>query len=389
MRRSMTSMTMNKGIDSTNSPDRAPDRGILVLAYGAKRYIRMAEVLARSLAINSPCIPRAVVTDSSDQGLADLYDHVVPFRPELGSGLTQKVYLDLYSPFKETLFIDSDCLVIRDLEYLWDKFEGTPFGVVGSRQASGESTFHPRVEALLDKLERDWLPVFNGGLYFFRDDDASKEVFEVARRMMPHLDEYGLTRIDGEFNEETAFAVSLSSLRIEPIPDDGSIMRCTYYLFGRLHIDVSRNECEYFCRKTDSLVKPAIVHLLAPMCANYIYRREALKIRAVAAGVPRRVASTVINTIFNPPYIVYASIVRGLKRIAYGQIPIMPLPLWEVRQSMPAWRPPWKERLEEKETRYRWKRSLLSRLRETAVWVLGQRRVGRLEDRIKGFNRYK
>ena len=79
----------------------------------------MAKVLARSLAIHSPDIPSAVVTDSSDRGLADLYDHVVQFRPEFGSGLTQKVYLDAYSPFKETLFIDSDCLVIRDISYLW------------------------------------------------------------------------------------------------------------------------------------------------------------------------------------------------------------------------------------------------------------------------------
>jgi hypothetical protein len=30
---------------------------------------------------------------------------------DYGSGVVQKLYLDRYSPFDETLFIDSDCLL--------------------------------------------------------------------------------------------------------------------------------------------------------------------------------------------------------------------------------------------------------------------------------------
>ena len=363
------------------------DRGVLVLAYGAKRFIHMAKVLARSLAIHSPDIARAVVTDSSDPGLVDLYDHVIEFRPELGSGLMQKVYLDAYSPFRETLFIDSDCLVIRDISYLWEVFRETPFGVVGTKQSSGDCTFHPRVEALLEQLERPWLPVFNGGLYFFRTDEVSRAVFHTARDMMHALDDYGLTRIDGQFNEETAFAVSMSRLGVEPVTDDGSVMRCTYYLFGRLRLDVVRNVCEFFCRKTDSLVEPAIVHLLMPMCANYIYKRETLKIRAVAAGAPARLISVVVNLILNPPYIVYAGSTRFFKRLAYGQVPIMPLPLWEVRGTMPPWRPPWKERLDEREARYRWRRSVMTRLRTMVERMLGRGRVERWEKQIRSIIR--
>src|SRR5689334_23470956 len=46
-------------------------RGIVTLAYGA-RHRRFAAVLARSLELHCPDIPRAIVTDAVDERLARL-----------------------------------------------------------------------------------------------------------------------------------------------------------------------------------------------------------------------------------------------------------------------------------------------------------------------------
>ena len=73
-------------------------RGVLTLAHGERFYIRMAKALARSLRCHGCRDPLAVITDSNDPELADLFDCIVPFRPEFGQGVVKKLYLDLYSP---------------------------------------------------------------------------------------------------------------------------------------------------------------------------------------------------------------------------------------------------------------------------------------------------
>lgn len=100
-------------------------RGILTLAYGAKRYVNMAKVLARSLMLYNND-PRALVTDSNDPELRELYYILVPLNSIFGTGVRQKLHLDSYSPCEETLFIDSGCIVVRPISELWSFFSEVP-----------------------------------------------------------------------------------------------------------------------------------------------------------------------------------------------------------------------------------------------------------------------
>ena len=57
--------------------------GVITLAYGIPKYIEMAKTLARSLRLHSPDIPRAIVTDTQDDGeLIELFDDIMPLRKE-------------------------------------------------------------------------------------------------------------------------------------------------------------------------------------------------------------------------------------------------------------------------------------------------------------------
>ena len=53
----------------------------------------------------------------------------IPLRHEWGSGLEQKLYLDKYTCFEETLFVDADSIVVKDVEGLWEFFSNVSFGV--------------------------------------------------------------------------------------------------------------------------------------------------------------------------------------------------------------------------------------------------------------------
>src|SRR5580700_7201229 len=108
-------------------------RGIITLAYGHERFIEQARSLAHSLQLHAPRLPRTLITDSTNLEIRRQFTGVISYRPEYGSGMRQKLFLDLYSPYDQTLFIDSDCLALGNLESFWSAFAGKYFGVPGYR----------------------------------------------------------------------------------------------------------------------------------------------------------------------------------------------------------------------------------------------------------------
>src|SRR4051794_25522500 len=62
------------------------ERGVLTVAFGSSRYTRMARILADSLELHCPDLPRALVTDSQDRRLLDRYDVCVPYDEPWGRG---------------------------------------------------------------------------------------------------------------------------------------------------------------------------------------------------------------------------------------------------------------------------------------------------------------
>ncbi len=338
----------------------APRRGIITLAYGKQQFVHMATALGHSLAINAPNIPRAIVTDSHDRRLLAAFDIHIPLNPDFGKDFAQKLRLPQYSPFEQTIFVDSDCLVIRSLDHVWDMFAGLPVGVLANRRAEGPNPFHPDLAALLRRLDRPSIPIFNGGLYYFDNSAAAHDIYARARQIMDTYDDWGLRRLGNRANEEPCLMIPFTQDSLRFPPDDGSVMRHTFHFFGPLHVDVLRQKASFFCRDLDRRVEPAILHLLAPLCEGFHYRRECAKMRLHRMGLPRGVASMAINGLFNPPYAIYAAMVRTWKRWRRGEAPILPPPLWEYRGALPPWQPPWQEReLERQRRRALWRRLLM------------------------------
>ncbi len=137
------------GMDGEGSPA----GGILTIATGPRRYAHFALALARSLDLHEPDIPRAVLTDHYGTFLRPAFDRVIPLQPEWGAGVEQKLRMDMFSPFAETLFIDCDCLVYRPLGAVLAAVRNTTgFGAIGSRYADS-TTGHYAVRDLARLVE--------------------------------------------------------------------------------------------------------------------------------------------------------------------------------------------------------------------------------------------
>ncbi len=268
-----------------------PGPGILTLACGARRYLAMAEALIRSIRLRDPDIPIAVVTDAADPALKRLRSLsalIVRADPALGRGVEQKLHLDSYSPFAETLFIDADCLVFRPLQPTWEKYrEARGFGVISYGELR-EGDTHPAIRdfpGFLKAAEIDSLPAFNGGIYYFDRSPAARKVFETARQLFERRNELGLEKFkNAAAADEPIFAVAMRLAGVAPLAWDGSatmgtVLDCFQTISG---IDVLQGRSTF--EKLGHIISPAVIHFNMNAQHSRYYLRECWRLRL--AGLP-------------------------------------------------------------------------------------------------------
>jgi hypothetical protein len=259
-------------------------RGVLTLAYGPQRFVEQARSLAHSLQLHAPHLPRTLVTDSSDPAILKLFTEVVPFRPEYGSGVRQKLFIDFYSPYEETLFIDSDCLVLGNLDSFWTAFAGQSFGVPGYKyQERGALDPYLDVDHVLDTLHLTKLPKFNGGIYYFVRSPEATDFFNTARNL---LDTWSTLRLR-EFrkNGPADEAIYSAAMAVHQIPltsmgSGGMWTPCGYK--GSLHLDALRGTCSF--EKEGMMRAPEVVHFPGEYVYAFPYARERAILKAHVEG---------------------------------------------------------------------------------------------------------
>lgn len=270
---------------SGRSARRVGGAGILTLGFGPEHYIQMAIALGRSLRLNSPNQRRAVVSDSSDPQLCELFHEVIPLDSGLGAGVAQKLHLDDYSPFDETLFIDADCLVYRDLADVWSYYQTADFfGVVGNRALGRHNYFkYADLETLLDGCGIEQLPRFNGGIYYFRDCLETTKLFDCARSIYHRRSELGLSPFKGApVADEPVFGAAMEMLGVSMLDQRHLMVPVLENARDLRRVDVYRGRST-FCHR-GNVVTPHVVHFNVTAQRRFVYLRER---RRLAAGSSR------------------------------------------------------------------------------------------------------
>lgn len=254
-------------------------RGVLTLAYGHRRFVEQAKFLGMSLQLHAPHVPRTLVTDFDDPKLRSIFTQVIPHRPEFGSGVRQKLYLDQYSPYDETLFIDSDCLALGNLDAFWTAFAGQYFGVPGFRYLhKGSVDSFIDVDFLLDHLGLSSLPKFNGGTYYFTRSAEASAFFDTARKIMDNWRELRLApfRRNGP-NDESVYSVAMAmhNVSLTYMGCGGMWTPCGYR--GKLSLDGIRGTCSF--EKEGEIRTPEVIHFPGEYIYCFPYVRECARIR--------------------------------------------------------------------------------------------------------------
>lgn len=273
-------------------------KGIITIAYGDPKFLKMAKALALSLKNVNDNTPRAIVTDFfRDEELNSLFDFIIDLNPEYGYDHAQHAYLDIYSPFDITLFIDADSLVFKPLNIVWEIFEGHNFCVHGNKISTGH--WHFDVEKVKGIYGVDSIPAFNGGMYYFDKSEKAKIVFEHARELIPKYYKIGLEEFHkGGISDEALICLGMLKAKIDPIKDYGKTMRTPLGIKGRLHLDILSNKAWF--QKYEDIVEPAVVHFCYVYQIFHIYKREIAKLKMFPKMKSLGLKSFIINSIYLP-----------------------------------------------------------------------------------------
>jgi hypothetical protein len=291
-------------------------RGIITIGTGAQKYIDMAVYLAMSCRLNSPGIPLALITDSEDPLLSDYFDIIIPANPDYPKGIVHKIFMSDYSPFEETLFIDGDCMVLRDLSIMFNWFQNANVSAFGKPKKSG-NFFGLDFNTISERTGIEWIGAINGGVYYFKKNEKAKKVFDKAKDLWKRYDEIGFARLRGSFNEEGLMAVAMASEKELPYDDQGNGMRTPIGQTGQFKMDVLKGTCTFY--KNNELVSPAIMHFGGDCMQTFFYKREVRKLKMTGKGsLSKPVISFFVNIIYNIPYIIFVFVYRVTKTIVRG-----------------------------------------------------------------------
>lgn len=242
------------------------ESGILTMCYEADWH--KAVGLSLCLRARSTKLPTAVVAPETLRAkLEPYFNHFIPERTDL-RGFMHKVYLDEYSPFTKTLFLDADMLVFRDPQELFDRWAGNAYMARGRSVKEGKSSFGLDRARILERLNKESFACIDGAGHAYFEKPACHAIFDRAREV---LQDYSSWAPTAAVADEDILGIVMTELDIYPEEDKQVVGFPKAILKTIAPMDPVRGNCEYIDLDGDHL-NPLIMHFprnMSPVMYHY------------------------------------------------------------------------------------------------------------------------
>ncbi len=200
-------------------------KGFVTIATGNERYYRMAINLLRSYRQNcKEPMPFAVIADRENE-YTDEFDDVVILEQPTYSWMDKMRLLDC-CPYDENMFIDADCLIYQDINFLWDVY----------RDADDFSCFGKALP-LDDKYgwftnqAAQFYPIkfcthLHGMLYFIRKSDTLGRMKTLCDDIIANYGKIVFRGFNNNLADEPVYALAMAVLNLHPVN-----RKAEYYCF--------------------------------------------------------------------------------------------------------------------------------------------------------------
>ena len=152
-------------------------RGFVTMATGDEKYYQFARNLLYSYRLHNKKLPFGIICDRENEYTKDFDDVVVIENATFTYSDKFRVFVD--SPYEETVFIESDCLVYRSLDEMFELLAGgddyTAFGV----NDDNIKVWFSKPEQLRGTFGDMFtsIPVFNPGYLFIRKSPLTEKIY--------------------------------------------------------------------------------------------------------------------------------------------------------------------------------------------------------------------
>ncbi len=228
---------------------------------------RKAIGLALSLKARGCSLPTAVVAPALlESKLSKHFDCFIPEKTEL-SGFMHKLYLDEYSPFTKTLFIDADILALRDPTELFEKWAGMKYMTRGGTTESGTSHFGLDRASVLRKINKTKFVVLDSAGHAYFEKPACIPVFERAREIVSDYDTWAP---NAKIADEDVMGIVMTDMDIQPVSDKNIVGYPVAVKQTKRKLDANLGQWEYIDWKGTTL-SPLFIHFFNNMSPLYHY----------------------------------------------------------------------------------------------------------------------
>lgn len=231
--------------------------------------------------------PLCVITDPDGEELLRHYFDDIIVITEKNSGYINKLRIQSLSPYDETIFIDADTLIVRDISDWWDVFGSSGYDV--TVWGWNCDMTNPRCGKLISTKAAEKYGLtryigFNGGVYYFKKTPTAEKIFTRAWELLDSYIEDEQNLFNGKMGDEPVMAVAMLENGVYGIEDpEKKRMFCTPGM-RNLKIDLLAGKCTF--TKYDYQVWPAVMHWGTNETRKAVYRREVRILNAYLRKTP-------------------------------------------------------------------------------------------------------
>lgn len=213
-------------------------QGYLTLATGDRQYYDAAVNLALSVRRNDARRPISLLCDDSGK-LTDeekaCFDRVIVALPgTLGVGCAGKLDVPDFLPYEETVFLDSDCLIVkRDMDRHWALLAQQCFNVGGEPRTSGPWYTFDIADVCKD-LKIDYMVHMNSGVMYMRKGRELDKFLTVVQDLRDKAQDILFVQhrdMNAQIADEPFWGAAMGHLGMQPVEydaEDGWLMVTTY-----------------------------------------------------------------------------------------------------------------------------------------------------------------
>ncbi len=241
--------------------------GVLTMAV-QDDYLK-AIGLSLSFKLNNGDIPISIVCNKKIKNeLSGYFDSVIIEKDNV-HGFQHKIFLDEYSPYTETLFLDADMLVFKSVMIFIKKWKSYPYIAQGRYSTEGVSSFGLETKQVLKMTSRNKMPNISGAGHSYFKKPECNHIFLKAREIMNDYESYGKNL---RFADEDIMNIAMSMCDY-PVYERRDFMAMPGHASkNTLKIDILKQDCRLFSRKYGR-IEPCVLHFAARQYP-FMYLRE-------------------------------------------------------------------------------------------------------------------